>query len=97
VAGLPELAFNNRAVIDCALTRLRHSWSTPTPLQPAARELHPSELSTCESISATPGQAELPKWILARDIVRHTGGSRSEGAHRPARLYAFTSREPVVF
>jgi hypothetical protein len=23
--------------------------------------------------------------------------ARSEGAHRPASLYAFTSREPVVF
>ena len=100
VAGLPELAFNNRAVIDYALTRLRYKLEYTN----AAYSLLPesftlSELQRVyESILGHPlDKRNFRKWILARDIVRHTGDSRSEGAHRPARLYAFTSREPVVF
>jgi 8-oxo-dGTP diphosphatase len=34
------------------------------------------------------------KWLLGTGLVEATGGLRCEGAHRPARLYRFTTREP---
>ncbi len=100
VASLPELAFNNRAVIDYALTRLRYKLeytNVAYSLLPESFTL--SELQRVyESILGRPlDKRNFRKWILARDIVRPTGGTRSEGAHRPARLYAFTSRQPVIF
>jgi 8-oxo-dGTP diphosphatase len=99
VANLPELAFNNRAVIDYALTRLRYKMeytNVAYSLLPESFTL--SELQRVyESILGHPlDKRNFRKWILARGIVRPTGGTRSEGAHRPARLYAFTSRQPVI-
>ena len=99
VVSLPELAFNNRAVIDYALTRLRYKLeytNVAYSLLPETFTL--SELQRVyESILGRPlDKRNFRKWILARGIVRPTGGTRSEGAHRPARLYAFTSRQPVM-
>ena len=99
VSSLPELAFNNRAVIDYALTRLRYKLeytNVAYSLLPETFTL--SELQRVyESILARPlDKRNFRKWIQARRIVRLTGATRSEGAHRPARLYAFTSREPVI-
>jgi 8-oxo-dGTP diphosphatase len=34
------------------------------------------------------------KWLLSSGLVEPTGRLRCEGAHRPARLYRFTTREP---
>jgi 8-oxo-dGTP diphosphatase len=100
VASLPELAFNNRAVIDYALTRLRYKLeytNVAYSLLPDSFTL--SELQRVyESITGRPlDKRNFRKWILARGIVQPTGGTRSQGAHRPARLYAFTSRQPVMF
>jgi 8-oxo-dGTP diphosphatase len=100
VANLPELAFNNRAVIDYALTRLRYKveyTNVAYSLLPESFTL--SELQRVyESILGRPlDKRNFRKWILARGIVSPTGSTRSEGAHRPARLYAFTSRQPVIF
>jgi 8-oxo-dGTP diphosphatase len=99
VASLPELAFNNRSVIDYALTRLRYKLeytNVAYSLLPESFTL--SELQRVyESILGRPlDKRNFRKWILARGIVRPTGGTRSEVAHRPARLYAFTSRQPVI-
>jgi 8-oxo-dGTP diphosphatase len=99
VANLPELAFNNRAVIDYALTRLRYKLeytNVAYSLLPESFTL--SELQRVyQSIIGRPlDKRNFRKWILARGIVRPTGSTRSEGAHRPARLYAFTSRQPVI-
>jgi hypothetical protein len=33
--------------------------------------------------------------MLSTGIIEPTGEQRREGAHRPAHLYRFTSREPV--
>jgi 8-oxo-dGTP diphosphatase len=99
VANLAELAFDNRAVIDYALTRLRYKLeytNVAYSLLPDSFTL--SELQRVyESILGRPlDKRNFRKWILGRDIVRPTGSTRSEGAHRPARLYAFTSRQPVI-
>jgi len=99
VSSLPDLAFNNRAIIDYALTRLRYKLeytNVAYSLLPDTFTL--SELQRVyESIlGRSLDKRNFRKWILARRIVQLTGATRSEGAHRPARLYAFTSREPVI-
>jgi 8-oxo-dGTP diphosphatase len=99
VSKLPELAFNNRAVLDYALTRLRYKLeytNVAYSLLPETFTL--SELQRVyESILGRPlDKRNFRRWTLARRIVHPTGATRSEGAHRPARLFAFTSREPVI-
>jgi hypothetical protein len=34
--------------------------------------------------------------LLLLGTIKPSGGTRMEGAHRPAQLYTFTKREPVV-
>jgi hypothetical protein len=34
--------------------------------------------------------------MLSQEIIRPTGRTASRGAHRPAELYEFTSRVPMV-
>jgi hypothetical protein len=34
--------------------------------------------------------------MLSLSVIKPAGGTRMEGAHRPAQLYAFTKREPVA-
>jgi hypothetical protein len=34
--------------------------------------------------------------MLSLGIIKPAGGTRMEGAHRPAQLYTFVKREPVV-
>ena len=34
--------------------------------------------------------------MLSLGIIKPTGGTRMEGAHRPAQLFTFTRREPVT-
>ncbi len=99
VSELPELAFSNRTVIDYALTRLRYKLeytNVAYSLLPETFTL--SELQRVyESILGRPlDKRNFRKWILARRIVHPTGATHLEGAHRPARLYSFTSREPVI-
>ncbi len=37
------------------------------------------------------------KRMLSLDIIEPTGRTATEGRHRPAQLYAFRQRKPVVF
>ena len=99
VAALPELAFNNSDVIEYALERLRYKLeytNVAYSLLPECFTL--SQLQTIyESIlDRALDKRNFRKWILARGILRPTGQTQAEGAHRPARLYTFTQREPVV-
>jgi 8-oxo-dGTP diphosphatase len=34
--------------------------------------------------------------MLSLGIIKPAGGTRKQGAHRPALLYSFSKREPVV-
>jgi 8-oxo-dGTP diphosphatase len=99
LANLPELAFNNRAVIDYALTRLRYKLeytNVAYSLLPESFTLSELQRVYQSILGRALDKRNFRKWILARAIVRPTGGTHSEGAHRPARLYAFTSRQPVI-
>jgi 8-oxo-dGTP diphosphatase len=100
VAELPPLAFRNEAVIDYALRRLRAKLDYSN----VAYSLLPQEFSlsqlqsTYEAILSRPlDKRNFRKRILSLDIVEPTGRVKSEGRHRPAQLYRFCQRKPVVF
>ena len=97
---LPELAFNNHEVIDYALQRLRAKLDYSN----VAYSLLPAEFTlsqlqgTYEAILArTLDKRNFRKRILSLGIIEPTGRQASEGRHRPAQLYAFRERKPVVY
>jgi len=100
VQDLPELAFRNEGVIDYALRRLQAKLDYSN----VAYSLLPEEFSlsqlqrTYEAILGRPlDKRNFRKRILSLDIVEPTGRVASEGRHRPAQLYRFRERKPVVF
>jgi 8-oxo-dGTP diphosphatase len=97
---LPALAFNNETVIEYAVTRLRNKLAYSN----VAYSLLPSEFSlsqlqqTYEGILLRPlDKRNFRKRILSLGVLEETGRSASEGRHRPAKLYRFRERRPVVF
>ncbi len=100
VQNLPDLAFHNEDVIDYALQRLRAKLDYSN----VAYSLLPEEFSlsqlqrTYEAIAGRPlDKRNFRKRILSLDIVEPTGRVASEGRHRPAQLYRFRERKPIVF
>ncbi|HET9199524.1 MAG TPA: NUDIX domain-containing protein [Dehalococcoidia bacterium] len=96
----PDLAFSNDLILDYALERLRNKLQYSN----VAYGLMPPEFSlgqlqrTYESILG-PGldKRNFRRKVLSLDIIEETGKVRTEGAHRPAKLYRFVRREPVTF
>jgi 8-oxo-dGTP diphosphatase len=100
VDGVPTLAFDNGSVIDYALRRLRAKLDYSN----VAYSLLPAEftLSRLQSVyeailARTLDKRNFRKRILSLDIIEPTGRTAKEGRHRPAQLYAFRERRPVVF
>lgn len=100
VHELPQLAFRNEEVIDYALQRLRAKLDYSN----VAYSLLPEEFSlsqlqrTYEAIlGRSLDKRNFRKRILSLDIVEPTGRVASVGRHRPAQLYRFRERKPVVF
>jgi 8-oxo-dGTP diphosphatase len=100
IADLPPLAFENERVIDYALRRLRAKLDYSN----VAYSLLPEEFSlsqlqsTYEAIlSRRLDKRNFRKRIVSLDIVEPTGRLASEGRHRPAQLYRFRERKPVMF
>jgi 8-oxo-dGTP diphosphatase len=100
IDALPELAFENRRVIDYALRRLRAKLEYSN----VAYSLLPAEftLSQLQRVNeAILGRAldkrNFRKRMLSLGLVEATGRTATEGRHRPAQLYAFRERKPIVF
>jgi 8-oxo-dGTP diphosphatase len=98
--ALPPLAFRNEEVIQYALTRLRNKLAYSN----VAYSLLPKEFSlsqlqqTYEAILLQPlDKRNFRKRILSLGVLEETGRQASEGRHRPAKLYRFRERRPVVF
>ncbi|MDA1010769.1 MAG: NUDIX domain-containing protein [Chloroflexi bacterium] len=98
VDELPELAFHNNAVIDQAVARVGAKLDYTNiaygllPEHFTFRQLH----EIYEAILTRPlDRRNFRKRMLSIGIIEPTGDTRREGAHRPAKLYRFTSREPV--
>jgi 8-oxo-dGTP diphosphatase len=100
IAGLPRLAFDNNSVIDYALQRLRAKLdysNVAYSLLPPYFTL--SQLQRVyEAILSRPlDKRNFRKRMLSLAIIEPTGRTATEGAHRPAQLYAFRERRPIVF
>jgi len=97
---LPKLAFRNAEVVDYALTRLRNKLAYSN----VAYSLLPKEFSlsqlqqTYEAILLRPlDKRNFRKRIVSLGVLEETGRQASEGRHRPAKLFRFRERRPVVF
>ena len=96
---LPELAFHNDDVIAYALGRLRNKLAYSN----VTYSLLPEEFSlsqlqqTYEAILSRPlDKRNFRKRILSLGILEPTGRHAGEGRHRPAQLYRFRERRPVM-
>ncbi len=99
MGNLPELAFHNEEVLEYALERLRNKLEYTN----VAYSLMPPwfTLSHLQRVYETIlGRAldkrNFRKRMLSLGIIEATGERRAEGAGRPAQLYRFSSRKPVV-
>jgi 8-oxo-dGTP diphosphatase len=98
VDELPHLAFHNNQVIDQAVERVGAKLDYTNiaygllPERFSLRELQ----ATYEAILRHPlDRRNFRKRMISTGLIEATGEYRREGAHRPALLYRFTSREPV--
>lgn len=99
LGALPPLAFDHAAILDYARVRLRYKieyTNVVYSLLPDTFTL--TELQRVyEIILGRPlDKRNFRKKIGSLDLVAPTGDERREGAHRPARLYRFRSREPII-
>lgn len=97
--ALPRLAFDNNAVVDYAVRRLRSKLDYTN----VAYSLLPKQftLSDLQQVYEAILDRELDKRnfrrrMLSLGVIKPAGATRKEGAHRPAQLYSFAKREPMV-
>jgi 8-oxo-dGTP diphosphatase len=99
VNNLPPLAFENQSVIDYALNRLRAKLDYTNVVYSLLPEYFTvSRLqSVYESILMRKlDKRNFRKRMLSLNIIKATGRKKVDGAHRPAELYTFSSREPTL-
>jgi 8-oxo-dGTP diphosphatase len=99
VDDLPELAFDNNLVIEQARQRVGAKLDYTNiafgllPERFTLRDLQ----HTYEAILARRlDRRNFRKRMLSAGIIEPTNEHRREGAHRPAQLFRFASREPVI-
>ena len=99
LAQLPSLSPIHVRILETARARLRERLGH-TNL--AARLLPPEfSLSELQQVYEAVQGRELDKrnfrkWVLGSELVEATARHRRDGAHRPARLYRFHTRELVT-
>jgi 8-oxo-dGTP diphosphatase len=96
---LPQLAFDNNAVVDYAIRRLRSKLEyTNVAYSLLPRQFTLSELQQVYEaiLDRDMDKRNFRRRMLSLGIIKPAGGRRMDGAHRPAQLYAFTKREPVM-
>ncbi len=97
--GLPPLAFDHAEILDYALSRLRAKVEYTNIVYSLLPDLFTlTELQRVYEIilGRALDKRNFRKKIGSLDLVEPTGGVRRDGAHRPARLYQFRSREPMI-
>ena len=99
VRTLPPLAFANERILAYAEQRLRNKLEYTN----VAYSLLPQQftLTTMQRVYEAILGEEMDKRnfrrrVVGLGIVRETGQTAKSGAHRPAMLYEFTSREPMT-
>lgn len=99
VDGLPALAFDHAEILGYARQRLRYKIEYTNIVYSLLPETFTlTELQQVyERILGRPlDKRNFRKKIQSLDLVEPTGDARREGAHRPAMLYRFKSREPMI-
>jgi 8-oxo-dGTP diphosphatase len=99
LSGLPELAFNNQTVIETAMARLRNKLEyTNVAYSLMPREFTLRDLQAVyESIYGRSfDKRNFRRRMISQGLIRPTGRTSTRGAHRPAELFEFTSRQPMT-
>lgn len=100
VHALPPLAFSNERVVEYASQRLRSKLEYTNvvySLLPERFTLTAMQ-QVYEGILGEPiDKRNFRRRVVGLGIVRETGELQKRGAHRPAMLYEFVSRQPTVF
>ena len=97
--ALPELAFSNSTVLDTAMTRLRNKLEyTNVAYSLMPREFTLRDLQAVyESIYGRSfDKRNFRRRMISQGLIRPTGRKGVSGAHRPAELFEFTSRQPMA-
>lgn len=100
VRGLPRLAFENERLLAYAEERLRNKLEYTNVVYSLLPERFTlTEMQRVyEAILGEPmDKRNFRRRVVGLDIVRETGLTVKQGAHRPAMLYEFTSRRPMTF
>ena len=99
IRQLPALAFDNARVVAYAEERLRNKLEYTNVVY----SLLPERFTLTrmqrvyEAILGEPmDKRNFRRRVVGLGIVKETGQFEKQGAHRPAMLYEFTSREPMV-
>ncbi|HEU0075814.1 MAG TPA: NUDIX domain-containing protein [Dehalococcoidia bacterium] len=96
---LPELAFDNSTVLETAMTRLRNKLEyTNVAYSLMPREFTLRDLQAVyESIYGRSfDKRNFRRRMISQGLIRPTGRTAASGAHRPAELFEFTSRQPMA-
>ena len=100
VHPLPRLAFENERIVQYAEERLRNKLEyTNVAYSLLPRKFTLTQMQQVyEAILGEPmDKRNFRRRVVGLGIVRETGQTVKEGAHRPAMLHEFVSREPMVF
>ena len=99
VLDLPPLAFENNAIVRYALRRLQAKLGYSNvvySLLPERFTLTQLQHTYEAILGRHLDKRNFRKRILSLDLVDPTDQVRQAGAHRPARLYRFSKREPLT-
>lgn len=100
VRDLPTLAFQNNAIVDYALRRLQAKLGYSNvvySLLPERFTLTQLQQAYEAILGRALDKRNFRKRILSLDFIEPTDEVQHAGAHRPARLYRFSRREPLIF
>jgi 8-oxo-dGTP diphosphatase len=99
VADLPPLAFDNKRVVEYTVQRLQNKLEyTNVAYSLMPQHFTLSDLQAVyESIFGRSfDKRNFRRRMLSPGIIRSTGKTAARRAHRPAELFEFTSRQPMV-
>ena len=98
IDNLPRLAFDHQKIIAMAQERLAAKMEYST----IGLQLMPSEFTLTQLQQVYEATTDNPrdkrnfrKWILSLDMLDETGGMKSDGPHRPAKLYSVRDRTKI--
>jgi 8-oxo-dGTP diphosphatase len=100
VRGLPKLAFDNERLLQYAEERLRNKLEYTNvvySLLPQRFTLTQMQHVYEAILGEEMDKRNFRRRVVGLEIVRETGQTIKQGAHRPAMLYEFTKRTPMTF